>query len=82
MLWLKQQFPLNQFAMIVGEDAFNDIRQDKWKEVGFEYSNHSRVPCYGKAFISKCYDAKEWIVPMHPSQRHGSQCIKSISSKM
>ena len=32
--WLRQQFPEVEFSMIVGEDAFIDICNNKWREVG------------------------------------------------
>lgn len=34
MRWLRQQFPEVEFSMIVGEDAFIDICNNKWREVG------------------------------------------------
>ena len=31
--WLKRKFPEVDFSMVVGEDAFIDITNDKWREV-------------------------------------------------
>ena len=34
--WIKKKFPEIEFSMIVGEDAFNDICANKWKNVEIE----------------------------------------------
>ena len=31
--WITAKYPSVHFSMIIGEDAFNDICEDKWKEV-------------------------------------------------
>lgn len=43
--WLKRKFPEVEFSMVVGEDAFIDITNDKWREVEARYGvfDFSRV---------------------------------------
>ncbi|KNB45982.1 nicotinate nucleotide adenylyltransferase [Blastocystis sp. subtype 4] len=57
--WLKQRFPGVEFSMIVGEDAYIDIIENKWREVINERFVNPRVIPYEGVFISKYYSGKE-----------------------
>ena len=57
--WLKQRFTGVEFSMIVGEDAYIDIIENKWREVINERFVNPRVIPYEGVFISKYYSGKE-----------------------